>query len=246
LAASYRRCSAPARPTTPGAARAASRQPIARSRSALVLLLLALHPAVAVGSPTAPAPPATSSPLLVPGPTPDRPPEAVPDPPARPPPPAEPRRWYGWQSLLVFAGSAALMATGSGLVVARKTGVGVALLVTGIGAQVFGPLFVHEAHDQRSSAIIGTNAQVFFPLLGLIGAAAIMPRCARGDDACTARAGTGYLVGAIVGSLAASTLDVAVLSYEPLPGGSSSVGRRWWAAPSAGPSGLGVSVGGSW
>ena len=141
-------------------------------------------------------------------------------------PAASSRVWYGWQILLVdvsaFAGAALSIRTSGTL----STTLG----VVGIGGYLAGGAIVHAAH-RRSGALVGGSIalRVVLPLLGgFVGAAAgYSGECGSGStnsgdgqslSGLCGLAALGYAVlGAGIGALTASIIDVAALSWSTAP-----------------------------
>jgi len=142
--------------------------------------------------------------------------------PVPPPPPAEPtppdhreepeRRWYGWQVMLTDGAALASLA-GSG----QSSGWGYLALALYLGG---GPV-VHFAHENVAIGFASLGVRVVGPLGGalmgaLVGALVQGNNC-NGDYFCVPPAVVGLGVGVVVGTLAASIVDIAALSYQKAP-----------------------------
>jgi hypothetical protein len=112
------------------------------------------------------------------------------------------RHWYGWQSLLVDAGSLVLMPlAGAGLV-----------------TYALGPPIVHAAHGRGGPALASVLLRVGMPLvLGAAGlgiGALAMPSNQSNDGLAEGPVILG-LGGLVVGALGAMAIDDAVIAWEP-------------------------------
>lgn len=149
-----------------------------------------LRPEVKSTPPVAPAAP------VAPAPTP-----AV----FEPPPPdvthePQPRRWYGYQTLIVDAASGLLVAAGS---TGKEDGTLIALGVIGYG---LGSPLVHSFHGHGGKFWGSFGLRLGMPLgLALMGTTA----CPH-DDACP-------LAGALIGVAGAVAIDAAVIAREDAP-----------------------------
>jgi hypothetical protein len=142
----------------------------------------------------------------------------APQPPAPPAAPTTPerrdepqRRWYGWQ--IMFTDGAALVSlSGSG----RGSGWGYLALTLYLAG---GPV-VHFAHENGVRGVASLGLRVVGPISGalmgaLVGSTA--PNNCGGDYICFSPAVIGAGVGLVVGTLAASIVDIAALAYEKAP-----------------------------
>ena len=126
-----------------------------------------------------------------------------------------PRRWYGWQIMLVDAASITAFVVG----VQTEGSTGTALWASGLGAYLVGGPFVHVANDRHEHSDDSVGLRLGLPLGGafaggLVGAAVI--NC-DGDGLCRGLAyAFGGGIGIIVGAATAMTVDSAVLAYKPL------------------------------
>lgn len=188
----------------------------------------------------APAPPAEPAPPAAPAPAPSpAPPSAPPQGGFRPlpwpypypppyafyPPPGgddreaseRPKRrgeWYGWQTIIIHAASASLLAV-------APLGDGAAAPLTvpvAMGGMILGGPIVHWGHGRtaRGFAVLGLH----FGAAGLVGLTGGAIGCSFG--ACQGYLGpAGFLIGlafgAPIGSIAAFIIDVSLLSFEEVP-----------------------------
>jgi hypothetical protein len=148
-------------------------------------------------------------------------PSASPSPPLSEPAPAGApvdRRWYGWQPLMVDAGSIATMIGGG---FARGPASGPIEILGAAGALLGSPL-IHLGHEHLGKAGASLALRVLLPTAGmftglLIGMAAA-PQNPNGDlGTGIARADValfGGVVGAMSGGLAAIVIDDGVLARE--------------------------------
>jgi hypothetical protein len=123
--------------------------------------------------------------------------------------PELPRHWYGWQTLLVDAGSLVLFFSGV------ASGSGAVTAFSGV-SYVVGPPVVHIAHGRGGiaigSALLRLGAPFVFGLVGLeIGNASAPPS---GNTVSVAPLVDGAL-GLVAGVLAAVAVDDAVFAWEP-------------------------------
>ncbi len=129
--------------------------------------------------------------------------------------PDGPRHWYGWQTLLVDAGSLVLMPFGG----------------AGLVTYAVGPPFVHAAHGRGGPALASVLMRVGLPLvLGAAGlglGAAATPSNASNNGVETAPF-VGALAGLVLGMFGAMAIDDAVIAREP---GKSASAPRSGAAP---------------
>jgi hypothetical protein len=130
-----------------------------------------------------------------------------------------PRHWYGWQSLLVDAGSLVLMPLGG----------------AGLVTYAAGPPIVHAAHGRGGPALASILLRVGLPLvLGAVGlgiGAAASPSNQSNEGPALGPV-VGALAGLGVGVLGAMAIDDAVIAWEPA--------RAAHAARSGAASGLAV------
>jgi hypothetical protein len=160
---------------------------------------------------------------------PQNPPPAAPPPPAPQPAPAGPqapspelqRTWYGWQILLVDAGSFFLVLEGSGLSgQAASRGEGQALAGLALLGYLGGGPTVHWAHGHVAKGFGSLGLRAGLPvaggLLGL-GVAVSSPNTSGNGFAALADIGLGVLLGLI----AAPIVDVAWLAFDEAPQGES-------------------------
>jgi hypothetical protein len=123
-----------------------------------------------------------------------------------PPPPAPAplrmrRRWYGWQNLV---------ADGVTIVAASATQRPEVFLVGYLAA---GPV-IHWAHENVWQGFASLGLRAGLPVaLGFMGAAVDSGHCSA-DFGCGFG---GFVVGLVVGSVAAIAIDAAVLAYDEVP-----------------------------
>jgi hypothetical protein len=112
-----------------------------------------------------------------------------------------PRHWYGWQTLLVDAGSLALMP----------------LAGAGIVTYAVGPAIVHAAHGRAGPALASILLRTSMPLLlGVFGVALADPAPSNPpSNGIAAGPIFGGLAGLVLGALGAMAIDDAVLAWEP-------------------------------
>ncbi len=112
-----------------------------------------------------------------------------------------PRHWYGWQTLLVDAGSLVLMPVGVGIV-----------------TYAVGPSIVHAAHGRAGPAIGSILLRTSMPLLLAVFGVALgdstTPRNQTGDGIAVEPI-LGGITGLVIGVLGAMAIDDAVLAWEP-------------------------------
>jgi hypothetical protein len=136
------------------------------------------------------------------------------------PAPSQPKASYGWQILVVDLADAVLAAGGvaMGSNYWKAQGSGFPLEMTASGFYVAGGPVVHLAHEHAGRAAVSFGLRVGAPLvLGLAGwliAAALYHPGATGPDQIEV-AYQGFGVGAGVGVLSASAIDIAALAREP-------------------------------
>jgi hypothetical protein len=130
------------------------------------------------------------------------------------PAPAE-SSWYGWQTLIVDAGSVAVAALGW-----EKQ----ALSAVGVGGYLLGGPIVHAVHGRGISAAGSLGLRLAAPLVGAVigyeaggGACQRAKETDRTDPADGLGAAFGALAGASVGVLGAIILDAALLARETQP-----------------------------
>lgn len=118
----------------------------------------------------------------------------------------EPRRWYGWQTLLVDAAAV-------GVMFAAGQAESDPLMWIAFGAYAFGSPVLHVSHDNGGRAVTSGVLRVGLPLtFGLLADAA----CDEDDQAGDFFGCLGEVGGAIAGgALLAMLVDYAVLAYEP-------------------------------
>jgi hypothetical protein len=136
-------------------------------------------------------------------------------------PPESPRHWYGWQTLLVDAGSLALLVAGAE---AQSSVVG------GLAGMSYaaGPSFVHLAHGRGVQAIGDVLIRVGVPVAfavagGLIAVDTSSPNESSEEAGLPNWLG-GAALGLVIGVVTAVAIDAAALAWEP----------RTHASPSAG------------
>jgi hypothetical protein len=146
------------------------------------------------------------------------------------------RGWYGWQTLLVFGGSAAVGIIGS-VAGGASDSPGVWLTSLGLGGTGFllgGPI-VHWAHGNTSKGFGALGLNFGMPLVGAglgVATACVVGGCGRSSD------GVGIFIGLLAGGsaglLASMIVDVSALSYEQTPSGPSFASRKaptWTIVP---------------
>jgi hypothetical protein len=120
--------------------------------------------------------------------------------PPRAPCESQPKQWYGWQTLLVGAGSVILMALPSAV---------------GVFTYALGPPIVHTAHGRWATGLGSFGLRVGLPfLLGLSGLmiGALSPSASNNPGAII----EGGILGLAGGMVAASAIDAAWLAWEPV------------------------------
>lgn len=112
-----------------------------------------------------------------------------------------PRHWYGWQTLLVDAGSLALMP----------------LAGVGIVTYAVGPSIVHAAHGRAGPALGSILLRTSMPLLLAVFGVALADATPSNRPSNGIAVGPifGGLTGLVMGVLAAMAIDDAVLAWEP-------------------------------
>ena len=124
-----------------------------------------------------------------------------------------PRHWYGWQTLLVDAGSLVLMP----------------LAGVGIVTYAVGPSIVHAAHGRAGAALGSILLRVSMPLVlavvgvGIGGAATPSNQNYNGVAPAPILGG---LTGLVLGVLGAMAIDGAVFAWEPVKPSPAAAGSR--------------------
>lgn len=140
-----------------------------------------------------------------------------------PPPPSTTPVWYGWQTLAADGASAALLGTGAAWAGSGSSGNGTAapvLLVGGLGGVALGGPIVHLAHGHPLRALADLGLRVSAVTLGgfvggeIVAASTARSGCQNNDVGCLPQTLGGVALGALVGTVAASAIDAAVLSYD--------------------------------
>lgn len=130
---------------------------------------------------------------------------AQPEPP-RPPPPRYEKVWYGYQTLILDAGSVALVASG---IAAKESG----LVWAGAGTFVLGPPIVHFVHGNIGPGFGSFGLRLLVPptalAIGLVAGLIIGTEGKDGWDTATG-ALSGAAVGAIVGSFTGLAICIAI------------------------------------
>jgi hypothetical protein len=119
----------------------------------------------------------------------------------RPEPPARPRHWYGWQTLLVDAGSLALAPLGVGIV-----------------TYALGPPVVHAAHGRAGAMLGSLLLRVGLPIVLAVGGAELGSATSiPNPNANTIAPGPveGGLAGLVLGVVGAVAIDASVFAWEP-------------------------------
>jgi hypothetical protein len=120
-------------------------------------------------------------------------------------------RWYGYQVLATDLGGWALVTGG---VMAELP----PMWLTGVGALLLGGPLVHAAHGNHGSAAASLGLRVGGPLLGAAGGAALSSAFGgSGGESGAGRTINLFLfsaVGAMVGYVAAATIDIAYVARE--------------------------------
>lgn len=156
-------------------------------------------------------------------------------------------RWYGWQILLIDAGSIALGSALAYTAIDKSSpGIGVASGAVLVGGYGFGGPVVHWRHGNLGRGLTSLGLRLLVPIAtGLM----VMPRvgttdqtvCA-GAEPCRSSHGmspaTGLTLGLLIGGVLVSGLDAGLLAHDTVPSSSSgrSAARRpafHWA-PTAG------------
>ncbi len=121
---------------------------------------------------------------------------------------AGPGLWYGWQSLIV-AGSSTVLTLG-GVFTSQKTIIGV-----GLPGLFFGGPIVHFSHAkvERGFGVLGINT-LFALGGGFAGSAIACPEKCRSTDVFGLGGFGGFMIGSLVGLLAANALDVTAFAYD--------------------------------
>lgn len=199
---------------------------------ALVLLGGASVSSIAAADePSAPAAPAAPSPYPNPYTYPypyAAPPPGYAYPPLAVPAPEVPtvRRWYGWQTLILYSLSIPLgitsIASGSG----GFEAVALPLASTGL---LFGGPIIHWSHGKvaRGFAVLGMHVGASVVGSGLgIGIFCAIGACSSSGDVGPIGIFLGIVVGGSSGLVASQFVDVAALSYDERPFDASTAGRR--------------------
>jgi hypothetical protein len=136
------------------------------------------------------------------------------------PPPPPQKRWYGWQTLIGLSISHTLAGAGGLVLAAEAPELGVALIITGsVGHGLTGPI-VHWAHGHvaRGFASLGITLGIPSSITAIVIATGLVTDSGCNGDFCGADAiYIGFLSGWIA-TVLAPAVDVAVLSYDELPG----------------------------
>lgn len=122
-------------------------------------------------------------------------------------PPATKREWYGWQVLLVDAGSLVVMIGGA----AAQSG---AVGATGGLIYLGGPAVVHFAHGNVAKGLGSMGLRLGAPLAGTLlgfGIGAASCSSSREQTSCV---GAGMALGFLGGYLAGISIDAGLLAYE--------------------------------
>jgi hypothetical protein len=108
--------------------------------------------------------------------------------------------WYGWQTLLVDAGSVVLLFVGAAQ--------------AGIVGYIAGPPVVHAVHGQAGAAVGSGLLRLTLPVaLAMVGLELASQVNSGGNT--LGNAFFGFFGGAFVGVVAASTIDASLLAWEP-------------------------------
>ncbi|HEU4405157.1 MAG TPA: hypothetical protein VFS43_07690 [Polyangiaceae bacterium] len=127
---------------------------------------------------------------------------------AEPPPPRV--EWYGWQTIATDLAAVAFVGAGA----SDEEDGGVALL--GLGTYLLGAPIVHAANGQFGKGVASLGLRVGVPVAGALGGLMLGSATCREDDGWNENVcplGQAAL-GSLLGILAASTLDAAVLAKK--------------------------------
>lgn len=156
------------------------------------------------------------SPPAPPEPPPASPPKATAiDPSDLPDPPEHVSRttWYGWETLLLDAGSLAMIVGGS----SNNQSV---LAAAGVGAYALGPPIVHAVRGHGEKAAVDIAVRLLAPtVLAFTGYAigvATSPPCTPQEFICIPGAG-GFVAGGLLGYAGAVVFDAAFLASDRAP-----------------------------
>lgn len=122
---------------------------------------------------------------------------------------AQVHTWYGWQTLSADAGSATLMGVSFAASEAARSSTGpAALLVGSLGAYALGAPLVHLLNGEAGRAAASLGLRVGVPTLSFLAIAAAAdchnPWCKLDSAA----------IGGLVGMLAVSAVDAAVIAHR--------------------------------
>ncbi|APR74701.1 Hypothetical protein A7982_00047 [Minicystis rosea] len=141
---------------------------------------------------------------------------------AQPPPPmpaSAPKRWYGWQILLVDSVGLGAMTAGGVSIAKTNSPVGAAFFYPGFVISNFSGPVVHAFHlgkDEDPALKVGLTyaMRVLLPITGLVSGWYIGTRLH-----CDPRqhCSTGMIAGTTVGSYVASIIDVTAVAWEKVP-----------------------------
>lgn len=232
--------------------------------STLVLVATSMVPSAAgAAEPLAPSPPPTldtPTPPVPPAPGPSAsvppPPPAAATPTKAPPPSATTRaparRWYGWQTLTAAAIADTLFVVGAATAAgqAHSDGAGTtALVVSGYLGRFLSGAVIHAAHGNWRAGGASLALNVAAPLVvGIGGALVTAGVCSAGklSSDCGYPALAGAVFGYYGGAALATTIDAAVLAYEPIDTNKparSGAATPWFAVvPMLGPGQTGLGV----
>jgi hypothetical protein len=139
------------------------------------------------------------------------------------PEPAPARVWYGWQTLIVDAGSVAIWSA-SFLPPGGSTG-NLVLEWGGVIPYVVGAPVVHGFHRRMGTVLGDVALRLALPTVGaFVGGVIASPHCSSGDAFCLA---DGIIFGLYGGAGVAMALDAAVLAYEKPRPSATSKNVRW-------------------
>jgi hypothetical protein len=111
-----------------------------------------------------------------------------------------PEHWYGWQTLLIDAGSATLLLVGN------------AAALVGLAGYVVGPPVTHAVHGQGGPAVGSGLLRVTLPFALAVLSWELSNNSTNGSSGAPFSAA---LNGALLGMLGASAIDAGVLAWEP-------------------------------
>jgi hypothetical protein len=152
--------------------------------------------------------------------------------------------WYGWQPLLVDGLALGTLPLELGSSSFARTPSATYLFVGSVSTYALGAPIVHAAHHHYRRAaldlLLRAGAVSVGGLIG--GAAGGSPSCDGTRVDCLTGSPNGVMVGAVIGAVAASTIDASFLSWEAKPQEGRPV-PSWTLAPTAAVTPGGGSIG---